>query len=159
MPGRKESLLERAFRPLEVLLALSIIAVFIEVLTEVASRYLLHLPIPWGAEVSQTLLVWITFLGAALALFRGEHMAINLLLDRIPSIRVRKTMEIAGELAILAFLVIGIFGGAQVVMRTWNMQTTALQIPAGILYLAFPLGCLAMVPVVLHSLYLKAFRE
>jgi TRAP-type C4-dicarboxylate transport system permease small subunit len=114
--------------------------------------------VPWGAEVSHTLLVWITFLGAALALFRGEHMAINLLLDRISSARVRKTLQIAGDLAILAFLVIGIFGGAQVVLRTWSMQTTALQIPAGVLYLAFPLGCLAMVPVVVRDLYLKAFK-
>jgi TRAP-type C4-dicarboxylate transport system permease small subunit len=159
MPGPKLNFLERAFRPLEVLLALSIVAVFIEVLTEVAFRYLLHLPVPWGAEVSQTLLVWITFLGAALALFRGEHMAINLLLDRISSARVRKTFEIAGDLAILAFLVIGIFGGYQVVVRTWSMQTTALQIPAGILYLAFPLGCLIMVPVVIRNLYLKVRKE
>jgi len=159
MAVRKSNHLERAFRPLEVLLALSIIAVFVEVLAEVASRYLLHLPVPWGAEVSQTLLVWITFLGAALALFRGEHMAINLLLERISSPGVRKTFEIAGELAILAFLVVGVFGGTQVVIRTWSMQTTALQLPAGILYLAFPLGCLAMIPVVLYTLYLKAFRE
>jgi len=159
MSVRKSNLLERAFRPLEVLLALSIIAVFVEVLAEVASRYVLHLPVPWGAEVSQTLLVWITFLGAALALFRGEHMAINLLLDRISSSRIRKTCEIAGELAVLAFLLVGVFGGTQVVIRTWSMQTTALQIPAGILYLAFPLGCLAMIPVVLYTLYLKAFRE
>jgi TRAP-type C4-dicarboxylate transport system permease small subunit len=159
MPVRKSSLLERAFRPLEVLLAISIIAVFIEVLAEVAARYLLHLPVPWGAEVSQTLLVWITFLGAALALFCGEHMAINLLLDRISSAKVRKGLEVAGELAILAFLMVGIFGGSQVVLRTWSMQTTALQIPAGILYLAFPLGCFLMVPVVLRSLYLKIRKE
>jgi len=159
MPDRKLNFLERAFRPLEVLLTLSIVAVFIEVLTEVAFRYLLHLPVPWGAEVSQTLLVWITFLGAALALFRGEHMAINILLDRISSARVRKTFEITGDMAILAFLVIGIFGGYQVVVRTWSMQTTALQIPAGILYLAFPLGCLLMVPVVIRNLYLKVRKE
>ena len=159
MTDRKLNFLERAFRPLEVLLALSIVAVFIEVLTEVTFRYLLHLPVPWGAEVSQTLLVWITFLGAALALFRGEHMAINLLLDRISSARVRKTFEITGDLAILAFLVIGAFGGVQVAVRTWSMQTTALQIPAGILYLAFPVGCLIMVPVVIRDLYLKVRKE
>ena len=33
------------------------------------------------------------------------------------------------------------------------MTTTTLQIPAGVLYLAFPVGCALMIPVVLHNIY------
>jgi TRAP-type C4-dicarboxylate transport system permease small subunit len=33
------------------------------------------------------------------------------------------------------------------------MQTTSLQIPAGILYLAFPTGCFLMVIVALRDLF------
>jgi len=45
---------------------------------------------------------------------------------------------------VLAFLVVGLVSGYEVVLRTWPLRTTTLQLPAGVLYLAFPAGCLLM---------------
>ncbi len=159
MTNRKKNGLERALRPLEILLTLALIGVFFEVILEVSFRYLLHRPLAWGSEFSQTVLVWITFVGSALALFRGEHMSVNLVMNCVRSPRKRLVLQIIGGLSVLAFLVIAFHGGIQVTQRTWTMKTTALQMPAGILYLAFPVGCLIMVPAVLRDLYLKIRKE
>ncbi len=158
MTRRKRDLLGRAFRPLDFFLVLAVLAVFTEVLVEVSFRYLLHRPLPWGGELSQTLLVWITFIGAAVAYLKGEHMGVNLVMDGIKSPRLRRLGYTAGRLAILIFLVIGARGGYQVVTRTWSMRTTALQIPAGILYLAFPIACVLMIPIAVRTI-LKAWKE
>lgn len=139
-------------RAVDFLIAAAVVLTCIEVLVEVAFRYLFHLPLPWGAELSQTLLVWVTFVGAAAALARGEHMAIGIAVRRIPSPRLRAAVETAGRLAVLAFLGLGVWAGVLVTRRTWALQTTALQIPAGVLYLAFPVGCLLMSLVVLREL-------
>lgn len=158
MTQRKRDLLARAFRPFDFFLVAAVLAVFSEVLVEVSFRYLLHLPLPWGAEVSQTLLVWITFIGAAVAYLKGEHMSVNLVMNRITSPTAKRLCFTVGRLAIVAFLFIGARGGWQVVARTWSMRTTALQVPAGILYLAFPIACIVMIPIALRNI-VRGWKE
>lgn len=155
---KKSEYLKRAYRPLEFLLAASVIVVFVIVILEVLSRYIFHVSIEWVGEVSQTFLVWLTFIGAAVALLSGDHMVINILLNK-SSPGVRKKLELIGDLAILSFVLPGLIGGYQLVQRTWDMTTTTLQIPAGIMYLAFPLGCILMLPVILHDIISKFTRE
>ncbi len=159
MTGKKSDLLKRAFRPLELLLICSVIVVFVVVLIEVVSRYIFHQSIAWGSEVCQTLLVWITFIGAAVALVGGEHMEINIMMDRIRSRAVKKLLMLIGDIATMIFLVCGTVGGVRLVRKTWNMTTTTLQIPAGILYLAFPLGCALMIVVVARNIIRLFGRE
>ena len=153
MSQKNNDFLKRAYRPLELLLILSVIVVFTVVLVEVVSRYIFHQSIAWGAEVCQTLLVWMTFIGAAVALVGGEHMEIHVAMDRVGSPMIKKI------LAILLFLACGIIGGVRLVQRTWSMTTTTLQIPAGILYMAFPIGCLLMMIVVLRNIVRLFGRE
>ena len=155
---KKSEYLKRAYRPLEFLLAANVIVVFVLVILEVFSRYFFHVSIEWVAEVTQTLLVWLTFVGAAVALLSGDHMVINILLNK-SSPGVRKAWELIGDLAILSFVVPGLIGGYQLVQRTWDMTTTTLQIPAGIMYLAFPLGCILMLPIILRDIISKFTRE
>lgn len=151
MRGRTADLLGRLLRPFDVLLATAVIVICIEVLVEVFFRYVLHMPLPWGAEVAQTLLVWITFIGAALALSRGEHMVIKLAVNNLASPALRRTVQWTAHLVVLGFLLLAVWSGWQVVERTWSMQTTSLQIPAGILYMALPAGCALMILVALRD--------
>jgi len=94
-----------------------------------------------GAELSQTLLVWSAFLGSAYALWNTEHMAVSLFVDRVKSKKARKLLNYTARGTTLLFLLIGIWAGAKVVAITWGDRTTAMQIPAGILYLSFPISC------------------
>ena len=142
----------KVFHFLDILLALAVAATFLEVLTEVFFRYVLDTPLSWGGELSQTILVWITFIGSAVMLYRGEHMVIDLLVQKITSPAGKKVLRFTGSAGILLFLLFGTVAGWQVVTRTGGMRTTAMQIPAGILYLAFPAGCVLMVFVVLRDL-------
>jgi TRAP-type C4-dicarboxylate transport system permease small subunit len=152
MNGEKKNVFARFFHLIDLLLTFMVVLILAEVLLEVFFRYLLHRPLSWGGELSQTILVWITFIGAAAALFRGEHMTIDLLLHRITSGAAKKILRTAALLLVILFLLVGIRAGGTVVGRTWNMRTTAMQIPAGILYLAFPAGCLLMLPVAVRDL-------
>ncbi len=158
MNGDKNTLLGKVFRGIDLLLIVMIVAVFAEVLLEVFFRYVLHRPLSWGGELSQTILVWITFIGAATALFRGEHMTIDLLVRRLSSDGVKRSLRLFTLLVLGAFLVLGVDAGWTVVERTWRMRTTAMQIPAGILYLAFPVGCVLMLPVLVRDI-LRTIRR
>jgi len=141
--------IERLLRPFLIAV---VVLMFIEVVVEVASRFIFHYSIPWGAEVSQTLLVWMTFIGSAVALMRNDHISIDFLLERLP-FRARTAMLRVNFVIILVFLACGFWSGVQVVKRTWNGSTAALQIPAGILYLALPVGFALMIPFALRVIF------
>ena len=128
--------LDRILRPL---LILAVVLIFVEVVVEVLSRFIFHIPLPWGAEVSQTLLVWLTFIGSAAASLRGEHIGIDLLVERLKP-RPRAALNRLNALIILAFLCCAILSGVRVTSRVWGTTTASLQISAGILYLALPVG-------------------
>lgn len=90
MAERGSLFFKRAFRPLELLLTFFVIVMFAEVVIDVALRYIFRKSIPWGSELDQTLLVWMTFLGSALAYLKNEHMAVNLFPSSVRSPFARK---------------------------------------------------------------------
>lgn len=153
MDEENKGFVARLFQGLDKFLILGVIVTFVEVLLEVAFRYILNRPLTWGGELSQTFLVWITFVGAASVLLQGGHIAIDMVVPMIPFEKARRLLRLLGSLAVLAFTVIGFWAGWQVVLRTWAMRTTAMQIPSGILYLAFPVGCLLTIPVTLRDIH------
>ena len=46
-------------------------------------RYVLNSGLVWADELSRFLLVWASFLGATLAVYRGAHISINVVYDRL----------------------------------------------------------------------------
>ncbi len=109
------------------------------VLTNVVCRYLLGFSVVWAEEVSQYLMVWVTFLGAGLALRQGRHVAVELLQDHMAPASKRK-LRWGVLLAVLAFLsFVTVLG----VMFSWfakDMETPVLNISMAIPYAAVPIG-------------------
>lgn len=133
----------------------AVVVIFAEVIYEVFSRYILLQAVPWGAEVSQTLMVWMAFIGSACAFHKGRHMAIDYLVRSIPSPALRKTVTLLADACIAALLVCGFFSGFEVVSMTWPDRTTALQIPGGVIYLAFPVSMGLMLCILVEK-YIRA---
>lgn len=156
MAERGSLFFKRAFRPLELLLTFFVIVMFAEVVIDVALRYIFRKSIPWGSELDQTLLVWMTFLGSALAYLKNEHMAVNLFPSSVRSPFARKLLYRFTHLCILFFILAGIYGGWRVTMDTWVMTTTAMRLPVGVLYLSVPIGCLLMLPVAIRNIVFGA---
>lgn len=81
-PGR--TLLERVVAGIvAVLCALILAAGVVVVFLDVVFRYFLSSPLQWGDEVAIAMLIAITFLGAALALYRSEHLGVRALRNRL----------------------------------------------------------------------------
>ena len=67
-------------KTLSYLVALLLVAMSGVVFGNVVCRYLLDLSLGWYEEISRFLLIWIVFLGAVIALIKGDHLSIDLLL-------------------------------------------------------------------------------
>ena len=60
-------------------------SIFVIILFTVFSRYLSNYVLSWSEEVPRYLLVWIGFLGAALAVDRKDHIGFDYLFNMLPT--------------------------------------------------------------------------
>ncbi len=129
-----------------MLVVLSVL-IFAVVFLQVLFRYLLRQPLFWSEELPRYLLIWMSFLAAALAQKNDAHINITLCLAPL-SAHTRKALKILTDVIVLVFLWILIYSGGLVTSITVHHRSTALQLPMGLVYAALPVGTILM------SLYL-----
>lgn len=81
-----------------LLLILMVVVVFLGVFF----RYVLNASLVWYDEFASYLLVWLTFYGAVVALYRQRHIGFELVVDRLES-GTRRLIDIIGECFVLGF--------------------------------------------------------
>lgn len=116
-------------------------AMFVLVFVNVVGRYIFQVSYAPAEEISTFLMIWATYLGAGLALREGRHATIDIFLDRLPP-SARRTLRILLAGVMLCFFAALCWLGVRMSLFGWSQETIATQIPAGIPYLAVPLGSL-----------------
>lgn len=126
-------------RLLIVLCGCIALVVFLQVLF----RYVLRQPLFWSEELPRYLLIWTTFLAAALAQKHEAHISIAFCLAPLP-VRARAVVRIVTNLVFLGFLAVLVYSGSVVVGITAHHRSTALQLPMGVVYAALAVGAALM---------------
>jgi TRAP-type C4-dicarboxylate transport system permease small subunit len=133
-------------RVLEWLLVACMSLMVINVLWQVATRFLLRNPSSFTEEIARYLLVWVGVLGGAYAVGKRIHLAIDLLPSKLEGRR-KAILELFIEVCIFVFAaLVLVIGGSGLVWLTLDLGQTsaALQIPLGFVYLVLPLSGLLM---------------
>src|SRR5689334_16238466 len=87
----------------ECLVVVLVLAEALVLLAGVTARYVFLRPLTWSDEIAIMLFLWLSMLGSAVALRRGAHMRLTLVIERFPQ-KWRSVAEISGLLMALAFL-------------------------------------------------------
>jgi TRAP-type transport system small permease protein len=101
--------------------------------------HLLSRDLAWVIELSELLMVWVTFLGAAAATRRGAHMAVTELVDLVHGAS-RRVVEAAIQLCVAGVLLLLTVYGWRLMIAGWHGLLTVLDWPMGIQYMALPVG-------------------
>lgn len=123
--------------------ALLLLAVVVINLIGVFFRFVVVDPIGWTEEGMRYAVVWATFLAASAALWRGEHMVLNVL-GAVPSALVRRAAHIMALLAIVTFCAVISWEGYQLAWRNWGQVSPVMQLPMLVPYIAVSVGCTLM---------------
>ena len=113
------------------------------VFANVVMRYVFNQSIFWVEEFTQIQMIWVAYLGAGLALREGRHVAVDMLQDLVPA-PLRKAVRGFIALAMALFLITLFVLGLQIAEFTWEQETPAMGLPAGLPYLGIPIGAAAM---------------
>ena len=127
----------------EIIAAALLIAVIILNLAQVFFRYVLVDPLSWSEESMRYSTTWLVLLAGSSALFRGEHMLINLF-ENIASKRIRNVIKQAVLLCIGGFCVLLMWEGFPAAIDNMRQVSPAMGIPMTVPYLAIPAGASLM---------------
>lgn len=120
---------------------------------QVIFRYFIGNSLDWIEEVSRILLIWLTYIGAAVALKRKGHIAVDAFLGFFPE-SFRRIADIITSILIIAFSAFLCVQGITFALLSERTIFPALQVPVSWQYLGLPVGCLLM--VVYGSVHLVA---
>lgn len=112
-------------------------------LTGVFYRYALHDPLVWSDELASILFIWLSMLGAVLALDRGEHMRLTAIINKC-SEKGRIWLETVAAMVVCVFVVMVIHPAMDHSLEQMAITTPALEIPDGLRAAALPVGAILM---------------
>jgi TRAP-type transport system small permease protein len=136
-----------------LILAVMTGAVFLQVVL----RYLGLVGIDGLEEVPRYLFIWLVMLGAAAAMYRGEHTVLDYFLNRMP-LRLR-ALVLALTSAAGIFLFAWLIKLSVVLVPNAQLQTSpGLELPLGYVFAAIPIGAVLIILPMLRQL-LAALRE
>jgi len=142
------------------LCALVFVVLLFDVLWGVFTRYVLGDQARWTEELARFLMVWLAFLGAALAYTRKSHLGVDILVARMePAARRTAALVEHGTVFLFAVLVLG-FGGIELCRDRFASGQTmpALGILKAWQYLCVPIsgGLLGLIAI---GHFAQALRE
>jgi len=109
------------------------------VFANVVTRYVFGFSLNWSEEIARYAMVWITYLGAGLAMREGQHVAIEYLQSVLPR-PWQPYVRAVVWLIILAFLTVFTVAGFQFSSFAWRQRSPVMGWRMGAVYLTIPLG-------------------
>ena len=79
-----QRLIDLFFKLLELLVVLSLFAMVVMVFGNVIMRYVFNSGIPISEELSRYAFIWLTYLGAMIAMREGGHLGVDTLIKKLP---------------------------------------------------------------------------
>lgn len=120
---------------LNVLTALALAAMVLLVFGNVVLRYAFNSSIIVSEELSRWLFVWITFLGAVIALREHGHLGTDVLVSRLPPAG-KKACLVAGHLVMLYICWLIFQGSLEQTRINMDVLAPSTQLPVAIVYSA-----------------------
>src|SRR5690606_23529018 len=107
---------------------------------QVVSRYVFQSPSSFTDELSRYMLIWLGMLGAAYVAGKNEHLAIDILPQKLIG-DAKKRLMIFIHIVIIAFVLpVMILGGGNLVYITFVLEqkSATLQVPLAFIYAIIP---------------------
>ena len=148
---------------LEIFAVLTFLALILLTFFQVSSRYVFQAPITFSEEMGRFLFIWMSFLGAAIAMKHDKHIRLDVFHGKIrPALR--HLFDVSVFLLILCFSVLVCAQGLKLSAATTRQIAPVSRIPMAYMYLIIPIsaffmGCYAARHLILRLRQLLQIRR
>jgi TRAP-type transport system small permease protein len=150
-----QSWLDKYCRLLTALMVAALAIMVVLVFTNVVLRYVFNSGITVSEELSRWLFVWLTFLGAIVAMHEGSHLGTDIVVSRL-SVRGKKACWILAHLLMLYICWLMFKGSWEQVKINWESTSAVMEASQGIFY-ASGMVCAASGAVILLNQLWRLF--
>lgn len=129
-------------RFIALLLVIILSIMVLNVSWQVFSRYVIQSPSSFTDELSRYLLIWLGMLGSAYVAGQDNHLAIDILPQKLTG-RPKRRLMVFIHLIVIAFVLpVMILGGANLVYITFvlGQKSATLQVPLAYVYAIIPIS-------------------
>jgi TRAP-type C4-dicarboxylate transport system permease small subunit len=147
-----QKLIDKYCQVLSWLMVASLAVMVVLVFTNVVLRYAFNSGISVSEELSRWLFVWLTFLGAIVALNEGAHLGTDTLVSRL-SLRGKKTCLVLGHLLMLFVCWLLFKGALDQVKINWDSTSAAMEVSMAIFYGCGMVFAVSGAVILLHHLW------
>ncbi len=112
---------------------------FVLLNVQVFSRYLFHHSLTWTEELSTIIFVWLGYLGASAAVYKQQHLRIDVLLNACRG-NLKKALLIFTDLITMVFCVVMVSPLVDVIQHLGKLHSTTLilRLPMNLIYWVLP---------------------
>ncbi len=114
--------------PLRILAGCAFALIVALTIAQVFFRFALDSPLIWSEELARLLLVWVTFVGAAVVAWDGSHLNVDVVFARLPA-RLKAAVRWFNLLVALAFLAVMAWFSVRLIRIEAMSDMGALGIP------------------------------
>jgi TRAP-type transport system small permease protein len=133
-------------------------AILLVMVLQVAFRYVLNAPLTWTEELARYLYIWACWLGAPVALRRGNHIVIAFVGDRMPR-GVGRVLALVNQAAALVFLTQLTIQGSILMVKSHSVEAITLPIPWSVIYAAAPISAVLMILETVRAVWMGPVRS
>ena len=123
----------------------AVVVLVLMLFIQVAARYAFQTGLAWTEEISRFSFIYFVYVSASLAVFRGTHIRVEVVVDRLPE-RPRRAVTLLGTVAQIAFFVTAGVAGTRLVldMLAYPTLSPSLLLPLYYVYFIIPLSYFLM---------------
>jgi len=150
-----ERVVDSICRVVTVLMSVALMVMVVLVFGNVVLRYGFNSSITQSEEISRWLFVWVTFMGAVVALREHAHLGTDVLVARLPPMG-KKVCLVLGHLAMLYVCYLLFRGSLEQTKINMDVLAPSTQLPMAVVHaagLAFSVGAAVMLLVDLWLLF------
>jgi TRAP-type C4-dicarboxylate transport system permease small subunit len=115
------------------------VIVFVQFFT----RYVLNDSLAWTEEIARYGLMWVTFIGAAIVVRKNTHIAVEVLMLKLPAAPARLLLA-AVDTVKLGFIALLALFSVQIVERMHWQRMVIIDLPMSVVYGGIAVGCFLM---------------
>ena len=134
--------------PLRILVGVTFATIVSLTIAQVFFRFALDDPLIWSEELVRILVIWMTFVGAAVVCWDGRHLNVDVIFVRLPP-AARRVLRRINALLAIGFLGILVWYSLALVEIGWYVEIGALDLPDSVYRSPATVGGVLMIVFIL----------
>lgn len=140
--------------PLRIIVGIVFTTIVVLTIAQIFFRFVLNSPLIWSEELVRLLIVWMTFIGAAVICWDGRHLSVDVGFVRFPS-KIRRALRLFNCLVALAFLGLLVWYSIPIVELSMYVTIGAMDLPEAAYRVPATIGGVLMIIFIVLRIFLR----